>query len=439
MEAGGAVTDFRIVLRSLAMRRFSTTVTVAMVAVSVALLLVLLSMRDAGRAAFRRGTGNAHLLVSADSSPLVAVLNGMFYANAPAQPIDWAAYLKIREAFPWSWTVPTQLGDSYRGSPVVATSKEFFTSFEPVLGQPWAFVAGRPFDGPYEAVVGSEAARAHGIRVGTELILAHGVSTATGETAHEHDDHPVEVVGILAPTGSAHDRAVFTSLETGWCVHAEESRLKEVAAAHPGEDDHDHVHVNPEDLRDSEKLITGILLRVPTRPGEQVSSALPVAFDLLRRQFPFTVAQPAQQVGRLFEIVSGVDTLFIAMAVAVMVAGALSIMLALYNSMDLRRRQVAILRVLGASAGRVFGLVLAESALIGLLGSTLGVALSLAVGAVASAELQRRVGLVIEPTMDLRTIVMACSSATFLACAAGIVPAMRAYRTPVVRGLRPLG
>ena len=433
------MSDFMIVLRSLALRRFSTTVTVTMVAVSVALLLVLLAMRDAGRAAFRRGTGNVHLLVSADSSPLVAVLNGMFYANAPSQPIDWAAYMKIREAFPWSWTIPTQLGDSFRGSPVMATSKEFFTSFEPVLGQPWTFVAGKAFEAPYEAVVGAEAARMHGLSVGSELVLAHGVGTASGQAAHEHEDHPVEVVGILAPTGSPHDRAIFTSLETGWCVHAEESRLKEAAAANPGEDDHGHLHVDPEDLRDGEKLITGILLRVPTRPGEQVSSALPVAFDLLRRQFPFTVAQPAQQVGRLFEIVSGVDTLFIAMAVAVMVAGALSVMLALYNSMDLRRRQVAILRVLGASRGRVFGLVLAESAIIGLLGSALGVALAVGFGTVASAELQRRVGLVIDPSMDLRTIVLCTAAATFLACAAGIVPALRAYRTPVVQGLRPLG
>jgi hypothetical protein len=236
--------------------------------------------------------------VSADTSPLVAVLNGMFYANAPSQPIDWAAYMKIREAFPWSWTIPTQLGDSFRGSPVMAPSKEFFTNFEPVLGQPWSFVAGKVFEAPYEAVVGAEAARLHGLKVGSELVLAHGVGTASGEAAHEHEDHPVEVVGILAPTGSAHDRAIFTSLETGWCVHAEESRLKEAAAANPGEDDHGHLHVDPEDLRDSEKLITGILLRVPTRPGEQVSSALPVAFDLLRRQFPFTVAQPAQQVQR---------------------------------------------------------------------------------------------------------------------------------------------
>ncbi len=431
--------DLRIVLRSLALRRFSTTVTLLMVAVSVALLLVLLSMRDAGRAAFRRGTGNAHLLVSADTSPLVAVLNGMFYANAPSAPIDWAAYLKIRDAFPWSWTVPTQLGDSFRGSPVMATTKEFFSSFEPVLGAPWTFVAGAGFDAPYEIVAGSEAARLHGLRVGDEIVLAHGVGTETGHAAHEHDDHPCEVVGILAPTGSAHDRALFTSLDTGWVVHAEEARLKEAAAATPGSDDLDHIHVEPADLRENEKLVTGILLRVPTRPGEHVSSALPVAFDLLRRQFPFTVAQPAQQVGRLFEIVSGVDTLFIAMAVAVMVAGSLSIMLALYNSMDLRRRQVAILRVLGASAGRVFGLILAESAIIGVIGSLLGVGLSLALGTIASTELQRRVGLVIEPVADARTIVLCAAAATFLACLAGIVPAWRAYRTPVVRSLQPLG
>ncbi|MFM9144583.1 MAG: hypothetical protein ACKORL_04240, partial [Phycisphaerales bacterium] len=90
------LTDTRIVLRSLQARPLSTWITIGMVATSVGLLLVLLGMRSSARDAFDRGSGNTHLLVSSDPSPLVAVLNGIFYANAPANPIPWAKYQQIR-------------------------------------------------------------------------------------------------------------------------------------------------------------------------------------------------------------------------------------------------------------------------------------------------------------------------------------------------------
>ena len=111
------MSDLRIVLRSLRSRLTSTIVTVAMVAVAVALLLTLLSLRQAGKDSFRRGVGNAHLVVSADASPLVAVLNGLFYVNAPRNSIPYEKISEIRKQFPWAWAIPTQLGDSFRGFP----------------------------------------------------------------------------------------------------------------------------------------------------------------------------------------------------------------------------------------------------------------------------------------------------------------------------------
>ena len=149
-------------LISLRARLLSTVVTSGSVAVAVALLLTMLSLRSAGFDAFQRGTGTMHLLVSADSSPLVAVLNGVFYANAPANPIPWAKYQQIRGSFPWQWAIPTQQGDSYRGYPTMATTPEFLTKFEPVKGEPWKAAKGRFFDKPFELVLGAQAATGTG-------------------------------------------------------------------------------------------------------------------------------------------------------------------------------------------------------------------------------------------------------------------------------------
>jgi len=454
MSAG--ISDMTIVLRSLRTRALATSVATALVAIAVALLLVLLSLREAASQAFRRGTGNIHLLVSADASPLVAVLNGLFYANAPANPIAWAKFKEIEGSFPWQWCIPTQLGDSFRGQPVMATSAEFFTDFEPVAGMPFQFSDGRVFEEAFEVVVGSSVARDFGLQVGQKIVFTHG-SGGSREGGHEHADHPYEVVGVLQPTGSAHDRALFTNLVSTWVIHAEEKRAHEPKVAesetnapkpettaseadhdHGHDHGHDHVHVDEADLRDDEKLITGILLRIPTRSGSDASASIAAQFDRLRRDVSITVAQPAQQIGRLMALIGDIDWLFVAMAVVVLFSSAASIMLAMVSSMELRRRQVAILRVLGASAWRVFALAITESTLIGLVGAGIGAALAIVGGQIATTLLQERVGLVIAGAVDSRAAILVAAGAVVLAALAGIVPAVKAYRTSIARHLKPL-
>jgi len=454
MSAG--ISDMTIVLRSLRTRALATSVATALVAIAVALLLVLLSLREAASQAFRRGTGNIHLLVSADASPLVAVLNGLFYANAPANPIAWAKFKEIEGSFPWQWCIPTQLGDSFRGQPVMATSAEFFTDFEPVAGMPFQFSDGRVFEEAFEVVVGSSVARDFGLQVGQKIVFTHG-SGGSREGGHEHADHPYEVVGVLQPTGSAHDRALFTNLVSTWVIHAEEKRAHEPKVAesetnapkpettaseadhdHGHDHGHDHVHVDEADLRDDEKLITGILLRIPTRSGSDASASIAAQFDRLRRDVSITVAQPAQQIGRLMALIGDIDWLFVAMAVVVLFSSAASIMLAMVSSMELRRRQVAILRVLGASAWRVFALAITESTLIGLVGAGIGAALAIVGGQIATTLLQERVGLVIAGAVDSRAAILVAAGAVVLAALAGIVPSVKGYCTSFACHLTPI-
>lgn len=423
------MTDTRIVMRSLRSRPLSSGITVGMVAVAVALLLSLYGMRHSASQAFLRGSGNTHLLVSADASPLVAVLNGVFYANAPQKPLTWAQYQQIKASFPWAWVVPTQQGDSYRGYPTLATSTDFFSQFQPAPDEPWKLKEGRFFTGPWEIVVGSQAAAGANLHVGQQLFLTHGTAgSREGHEGHVHNEFPFTVVGILEPTGSAHDRALFVDLESSWTLHAFDRREREGVEG----------KITPADLTDADRMITGLLLRLPTRPGADASAALAQQYDALRRLPGVVVAQPAQEVQRLFAIVAQVDGLFIAMGVVVLVSSAVSLLLALYNSMNERRRQIAVLRVLGASQGRVFALMVTESVVIGLAGGALGVVLAL-VGTVAGASyLRDAVGIVIDASLDLRATVVVLAGTVVLAILAGILPGLRAYRTPVADSLRPV-
>lgn len=446
-----ALTDFTIIRRSMLSRLFSTVTTIITVAVAAGLMLVLLSMRDAGRKAFERGAGDMHLLVSADSAPLPAILNGIFYANPPQRSITWEKYQQLASNFPWEYAIPVLMGDSYRGLPTLATTPEFFTSFKPDVQQPWKLREGRFFENDFEIVLGAAAARDTGLKLGDKIALTHGAGSgasrdsAGGPPAHEHDEFQYLVVGVLQPTGTPHDRALLTNLESAWMIHAfDRLEREELATGGHAESDHDHAHEHGElicrdDLQPEDRKVTGIYLRLLTRPGSDVTAVMAQVFDQLRRDTSITVAQPAQQITNLFRIVGNIDQIFLGLAGVVMVSSGIAVMLALYNSMEQRRRQIAVLRVLGCSRPRIFGLVVTESALLGLIGALAGVALCAVGVRIVAAIMKAKLGLVIETDLPARWALVVVLATVLLAAIAGIVPAVMAYRTSVARNLRPIG
>jgi putative ABC transport system permease protein len=418
------MTDLGIVRRSLMGRAFGSVVTALTVAVAVALVLVLLSMRDAGQRSMQRGAGNMHLLVSADTSPLTSVLNAIFYARAPARAFPVTRASELADTPLVQWAIPVQKGDNYKGYPTLATDPEqFFRLFEPVPGQPFELDQGTLSSGDFDVVLGAQAARGTGLRVGDTLTLTHGTADQPGK---EHPEFPFKVVGVLAPTQTAHDRAVIITLRATWVVHAHDFR----------ESRGDPEKATVANLRPGERLITGIFVRARGRGDGDTPATLPQLFSQLRSDPSITVASPSQQIDQLFKIVGNIDKLLLAMALVVLVASAVTIMLVMHSAMQLRRRQTAVLRVLGASPGRVFSLALTEAAIIGLIGAGLGLLLAW-LGAIGVAGgVRRSLGLVIEPSIEPRWSLVLVASAVALACLAGVVPAMAAYRTDVLRSLR---
>ena len=466
------MTDLRLILKSLMARAASTAVTCLLIAIAVALLLSMLSLREAGRRSFTRGVGNAHLVVSGDSSPLVAVLNGLFYANPPRAALPESKVIEITTSFPWAWAIPTQLGDSFRGFPVIATTPQFLEDFEPAPGEPWVFSQGRNIERPFEVVLASGVAAATGLGIGDRLHLTHGIGVGgspppsapvtepslvasvpgpevedlveedpadhghghdhghvhADDGEHVHDEVIFEVVGVLAPSGTHHDRLVVTELQGAWFIHAIDRRELAGRAA-PG---------SVEQLEEADRLITGILLRTPVRAGRNSAAALQGAFDRLRRDPSITVASPSTQVDRFFGIVASLDAVFIALGAGILLSGVISVMLVLWNSMELRRRQIAVLRVLGCPQRRILGLVLTESAIIGMIGAIAGGLLAVGGASLAAGLLAIRTGVVVSPTVDPKAAVLIAAGTVALAALAGVAPAIKAYRTPVADNLRPL-
>ena len=446
------LSDTRIIARSLRSRPVTTATTVASVGVAVGLVLLLVSLQGAAEGALRRGAGNAHLLLSRDTGALTSVLNGVFYANPPSRAMRMSEYdaLLTRPRAPGppleayvDWAIPTAIGDTFRGDPVVATTPEFFTSFEPAPGEPWAIDEGRMFEANFEMVVGAQIARRFDLNLGDQIVVVHGASRrdqggiiragGQNEAVDEsdpslHTDTPFTIVGIMKPTATPHDRVLAHDLESTWILHAYEARGVEPSELKAG------------DLIDRERLITGALIRVATREGADASAALPVAFEMIRRDpGGFTVASPVDQINRLFRIVADVNLLLMAVTTLAALSGVSGVALAMINSMSLRRRQIAVLRVLGASRGRVFSLIITESAIIGAIGAVVGVAIA-AVGLRLSAGFVRaQLGLAIPTAPDWQWAIPLIASAVLLSALAGLGPALMAYRTSVLAHLKPLG
>lgn len=441
--------DWTIIRRSLSSRVLSTWLTSLSVGVAVALMLVLLMMRDSGRRAFERGSGNMHLLISAESDPLSSVLNSIFYAGAPRRAVAWTKFEQLPRLAPFEFLIPIQTGDSFQGLPVLGSTPEFFSKFKPDPEQGWRLREGRFFEREFELVVGARAAAATGLAIGDRVPLTHGMPRRRGEenlpAPHVHDEFKFEVVGILEPTGSAHDRAIFTDINGSWIIHARDLReAAEIEAAKKRGEVHVHDHeaedaITPADLRPDEKPVTAIYARVASRPGSDASAAIPATFSRLRADPSIQVAQPAQEISRLFAIVGNVDQILLALAVVVFLSSGVSILLSMYNSMDQRRRQVAVLRVLGATRGRIFRLVLGESLILGLIGAVFGLLMALVGTHVVALEMRARLGLVLEPALTPTLGALVLGGAIVLAGVAGLIPAVAAYRTSVARNLRPLG
>ncbi len=431
-----ALRGSRVVLGSLLARRFQTVTTTLTVAIAVGLLLTILSMRDATRQTLERGAGNMHLVVSAEPSPLVSVLNSVFHAGTPSRAMTWLQVQQLQGDPRVAYALPIQQGDSFENYPVMAVEPDFFELFSPDAAYDperdeergrWKITEGRRLEGRFEVVLGSRVARETGLRVGDEIQLTCGLAGA----GFVHQGFSYEVVGVLELSGTPHDRVIFSDLASGWIIHAQDKRDRESggAAGRVGEDD----------LSAADRLVTGVYLRGVVREGRQASSAVAELASELRRNPSLTVASPAGEIDTLFRIVSRVDRLLIAVAFVVLVSGAVSIMLALYSAGQMRRREIATFRVLGASRARIVGWVLAEAVLLGAAGAVVGVGMSVLGGLAVSGGLRVQLGLVVEPAVSPAAFGMVGIAAVALAALAGVAPAILAYRTPVAEHLRPLG
>ena len=396
----------RLALCSLRNRWTTATLVVATIAVSVALLLGVQMIRKAGKESFETALSGTDLLVGARTGDVNLLLLAVFRIGDATANVSWNSYRKIASHPDVAWTVPISLGDMHRGFRVLGTTSEYFVHYRYNDGRTIRFTAGGPFDGPGDAVIGADVAQALHYRSGDTITISHGTGAASFV---QHDDHPLRIAGVLARTGTPVDRAVHVSLEAIATIHAEG------ASQQPAPDS-----------------ITAFLVGMRSKA---MTLTMQRAINTYRAE-PLTAIIPGVTLGTLWKLVGTADRALTIISGFVVVAGLLGMMASILAGLNERRREMAILRAIGARPHHVFGLLVAEAGLLVSAGVLFGAVLGLGVLAAAKPIIAARFGIEIALRAPGITELWMLAAIVMAGLTTGLVPAARAYFNSLGDGLQ---
>jgi putative ABC transport system permease protein len=403
-------------------RRFTLTLTIAAIALSVAMLLGVERTRNAAHESFAHSISGTDLVVGPRTSPVQLMLYAVFRIGEATTNMKWSTYQELAQSPDVAWIIPVSIGDSHGDFPVVGTTPAYFEHFRYGLSQPLEFSAGRPFDGLFETVLGAEVAAHEHLKLGDKMTLTHGA----GHMGAEHSDKPFTVTGVLARTGTPVDRSVHVSLESLEAIHLDWQAGMRI----PG------LSIPPQfarkfDLRPKE--ITAALVGLKSRAR---------AFQVQRMinsyaGEPLLAVLPGVALNELWGMVNVVENTLLLVSGMIVVIGLSGMIVAIWSGLNERRRELAILRSVGASPGGIIVLLAIEGCLLTAVGVAAGYALLTLLSLVAAPWLQSRFGVTV-PAWPSSSAEGQLVGVVFLAgLLAALLPAWRACSLSLADGLTP--
>lgn len=433
-----------IAIKSIKQRLLSSSLTALSVALGVMLMVAVLIINGVVSDLFSQPSFGFNLVVGPKGSDLSLALSAIYRLDRPGEPLPYLFYKELKEHRVVEKAVPIAIGDvtEQGGFPIVGTIPEFF-DLDYAYNKPFR-VRGEFLKTPWDAVIGSRVAAANGWNIGSEFKLVHGGA----ESDHVHDEK-FKVVGVLAPTGTPNDRSVFVSLAGFWAISGHEKPLKEAVdrlekfrypvpqslreKAEKPKKAHDHAghdHGHDHELLDEQKEVTAIFVRT-----KSTAASIGLAGEI-NEDVRAMAVNPIFPMKRLMTmIVDNIKLMLLTLTSLIIVVSAVSIFVSIYNSMADRRREIGIMRALGARRETVFTIILAESALLCLGGGVIGLLLGHGMVAIASPIIEARSGILVNPLsfepleLVLFPVLLAVGSLI------GFLPGLAAYRTDVAAAL----
>jgi putative ABC transport system permease protein len=447
-----------LAVKSFRNRKASVGLAIASITLSVALLLGVEILRNEAKSSFASTVSGTDLIVGARSGSVNLLLYSVFRIGNPTNNIDWHSYEEISGLPGVKWSIPLSMGDSHRGYRVVGTNGSYFEHFRYARDRGLELRQGEWFEHEGETVLGADVAESLGYRLGDEIVVAHG---AGDESFIEHGDAPFRVVGILQRTGTPVDRSVHVSLAGFDHMHEDLRQIGEQQDFDPlaalvgssdraetkqndGHEKHDEHEAHSEhrehddnearagqsDQRE-EYAISAFMLGLESRAA---------AIGLQRRinefdEEPLSAILPGVALLELWEIVGLVEDTLLAISVFVVFVGLSSLLIVLMTSINERRREMAILRAMGARPLQVLSLILGEAAVITLTGIGLGVLFVSGLFLLGQDWIAREFGLFVELNLFTPELVYVLIAVALVGCLIGLIPGIRMYRYALIDGM----
>jgi len=443
-----------IATKSIRQRALASALTGLSVALGVMLMVAVLVIYGIVGEIFSQRSIGYDLIVGAKGAELQLVLSAIYRVQPPIENLPYLFYKQLKEDKRIADAVPLAFGDATEEGafPIVGTTSRYFElEYAPdrkfMLG-----VEGRGMGKPFDAIIGDEVKRKNGWDVGTRFKLVHG-----GNEAHVHDEE-FEVVGVLKRTGTANDRTAFVNLdgfnmveghdtpveqalETLRNFFPEDERIQnlkpEDIAGADGHDHHDHSGHDHHDHETADELleVTAVLLIMEGQDdADRAFRSVRLKKELKKGQ-AMAVNPIVPMRDLMTNVVGNVRTALVVMTGLIIVVSGIGIFVSIYNSMSDRRREIAIMRALGARRTTVFSIIVAESLLLCVGGGILGLLLGHGLVFLSAPFVEAQSGLLVDPLAFEPVELILFPALIALAALIGFIPAMTAYRTDVARTL----
>ncbi|MEX3072078.1 ABC transporter permease [Vibrio alginolyticus] len=410
----------KLAWKSLMNRKATALLTVLTVAISVVLLLGVERIRTQAKDSFANTISGTDLIIGGRSGQVNLLLYSVFRIGNATNNIDWKSYQAFANHRTVDWAIPISLGDSHKGFRVMGTNHSYFEHYKYGSKQPLTLIEGNEFNGLFETVLGSDVAKQLGYQIGSEIIIAHGISDVGFS---RHDNLPFRVVGILAPTGTPVDKTVHVSLEAIEAIHVGWESGARLGPT-PNADEIKAREFQPKQIT---AMLVGLKSRIQTFALQRQINTYP--------KEPLSAIMPGVALHELWGMMSVAEQALMAVSGFVVVAGLLGMLSSLLTSLQERRREMAILRAMGARPKHVFSLLISEASLLTFAGIFVGVAGLYSILALLQPIIQQSYGIHLTLTALSPYEWMLLG---FIQCAGiviGFIPAFRAYRQSLSDGM----
>ena len=411
----------KLAWQSLLNRWVTAVLTVLAIAVSVMLLLGVEKVRTGARSSFANTISGTDLIIGARSGDLQLLLYAVFRIGNATNNMTYESYREIAADDAIDWVVPLSLGDSHRGFRVMGTTQGYFEHYRYRRDRKLTFADGGPFDDLFDAVLGADVAVDLGYKLGDPIVVAHGLGDVSFA---EHDDKPFVVAGILEKTGTPVDRTVHVSLEAIEAIHVDWQSGAQIPGQTVSADEVRKMDLSPNAITAAfvglkSKLSTFKLQRGINNYAEE----------------PLSAILPGAALQQLWSLIGTAETALGAISVMVVITALLGMVTMVLASLNERRREMAILRSVGARPRTVLGLLVTEAGLLGLLGAFLGVVLLYLALLIVRPLVDATYGLYLEIDWLTARELFFLLSVIVIGLLTGLLPAFYAYRLSLADGM----